>query len=77
MCMQPLEDRRTTENTSIMANFASMSGTPEYGHGSATDSFFRTAPLVTSEDGVKAQKRVYDELSAKLEKIQPGIMDNV
>ena len=39
--------------------------------------YFRPAPLVRSEEGAKAQKKVWDELSAKLEKIQPGIMQNV
>lgn len=29
------------------------------------------------EEGPEIQKRVWDELSAKLEKIQPGIMVNV
>ncbi|KAI4128640.1 MAG: hypothetical protein LQ347_004096 [Umbilicaria vellea] len=36
-----------------------------------------TAPLVTSPEGVKAQKQVWEELSARLETIQPGIMQNV
>ncbi|CAD6588713.1 MAG: hypothetical protein ASARMPRED_003701 [Alectoria sarmentosa] len=35
------------------------------------------APLVTGPEGPEIQKRVWTELSAKLEKIQPGIMANV
>ena len=37
----------------------------------------RPAPLVLSEEGVKAQKQIWEELSGKLEAIQPGIMANV
>ena len=35
------------------------------------------APLVTSEEGVKAQRRVYKELMEKLERIQAGIGRNL
>ncbi|CAF9941430.1 hypothetical protein IMSHALPRED_002573 [Imshaugia aleurites] len=34
-------------------------------------------PLVRGEEGPEIQKKVWNELSAKLEKIQPGIMGNV
>ncbi|KAL8961019.1 MAG: hypothetical protein Q9193_002372 [Seirophora villosa] len=32
------------------------------------------SPFVTSPEGVRTQKRVWEELSGKLERIQPGIM---
>ena len=38
---------------------------------------FRPSPFVRSEEGAKAQVKVWDQLSRKLEVIQPGIMDNV
>ncbi|MCJ1470924.1 hypothetical protein MMC07_009572 [Pseudocyphellaria aurata] len=37
----------------------------------------QTSLFVRSEEGARTQKRVYEELSEKLEKIQPGIMANV
>ncbi|KAL8785909.1 MAG: hypothetical protein Q9195_008430 [Heterodermia aff. obscurata] len=37
----------------------------------------KPSKLVRSEEGAKTQVRVYDELSAKLEAIQPGIMSNI
>jgi hypothetical protein len=38
---------------------------------------FRPSAFVQSEEGSKTQKRVWDELNAKLEKIQPGILSNI
>ncbi|KAI9840936.1 MAG: putative secondary metabolism biosynthetic enzyme [Sclerophora amabilis] len=35
------------------------------------------SPLVRSDDGAKAQKKVWAELSQKLENIQPGILRNI
>lgn len=35
------------------------------------------AVLVRSEEGGRVQKQVYEELSAKLEKIRPGITANI
>jgi retinol dehydrogenase 12 len=37
----------------------------------------RVSTFVTSEEGVETQKRLWTELSEKLEKIQPGIMGNI
>ena len=37
----------------------------------------RPGPLVRGKEGPEIQQRVWNELSAKLEKIQPGIMGNV
>ena len=38
---------------------------------------YRPGPLVVGPEGPEIQKKVWDELAAKLEKIQPGIMNNV
>ncbi|KAL9100545.1 MAG: hypothetical protein Q9163_004083 [Psora crenata] len=35
------------------------------------------APLISSEEGQQLQKRVWDELAEKLERIQPGILGNI
>jgi len=35
------------------------------------------APFVLTDEGKKTQERVWKELSAKLEKIQPGILSNI
>lgn len=37
----------------------------------------RPSSWVLSEDGAKTQKKVWEELNAKLEAIQPGITTNV
>lgn len=39
--------------------------------------FSSPSALVRSEEGGRVQKRVYEELSAKLEKIHPGITANI
>jgi len=44
---------------------------------SITDAVHRPSPFVRSEEGAKAQKKVWSELNAKLEKIQPGVVSNV
>ena len=35
------------------------------------------APLVLGSEGAETQKRVWDELSKKLEAIHPGILGNL
>ena len=42
-----------------------------------TDEWNRAAPIINSEKGQKLQKRVWAELAEKLEKIQPGILQNI
>lgn len=37
----------------------------------------RVSAFVRSEEGAEVQKRIWAELSVKLEKIQPGIMSNI
>lgn len=49
----------------------------KYGVEMANCGTDRPGPLVSGAEGPKIQKRVWGELSAKLEKIQPGIMANV
>lgn len=41
-----------------------------------TDSH-RPSPFVRSDEGAKTQRRVWDELNTKLEKIHPGILGNI
>jgi retinol dehydrogenase 12 len=37
----------------------------------------KVSDFVLSKKGAQTQQRVWDELNAKLEKIQPGVLDNV
>jgi hypothetical protein len=39
--------------------------------------FGRVSDFVTSKEGVETQKKLWIELSEKLEKIQPGIMSAI
>jgi hypothetical protein len=41
------------------------------------DDFCSPSPFVMSEEGGRVQKRVYEELSQKLEKIHPGIIATI
>ncbi|SLM34748.1 short-chain dehydrogenase [Lasallia pustulata] len=68
---------RTTEYGSRTLVNAVEAGQESHGQYMSNCTPSRVAPLVTSAEGVKAQKQVWEELSAKLEKIQPGIMQNV
>ena len=36
-----------------------------------------TSPFVQSAEGAKTQRRVWEELSQKLEKISPGVLGNL
>ncbi|KAL8684178.1 MAG: hypothetical protein Q9224_006544 [Gallowayella concinna] len=68
---------RTTEAGSRNFLAATVAG-PE-SHGAYIDAcrVDEVAPLVTSKIGIETQKRIWDELNAKLEKIQPGIVGNI
>lgn len=68
---------RTTEVGSRTLVHAAMSGREAHGRYMSNCSVTPPAPLVTSAEGEKAQKRVWEELSAKLEQIQPGVMGNL
>ena len=37
----------------------------------------RVAPIIDSPNGEKLQKRVWAELAEKLEKIKPGVLQNI
>ena len=70
---------RTTEvgsRTLVAPAMAGEDGHGKYYHdGIANDKHL--SPFVQSEDGTKAQKKVWEELSAILEKIQPGVTSNM
>ncbi|MCJ1301959.1 hypothetical protein MMC08_004760 [Hypocenomyce scalaris] len=68
---------RSTECGSRTLVNAVEAGQESHGQYMSNCTVSTPAPLVRSEEGAKAQKKVWDELSAKLEKIQPGIMQNV
>ncbi|KAL8828544.1 MAG: hypothetical protein Q9170_006555 [Blastenia crenularia] len=68
---------RTTEMGSRTFIWATQAGSESHGKYSASCTLEEVAPFVTSEVGMKTQRRVWDELSEKLEKIQPGIMANI
>ncbi len=69
---------RTTEQGSRTEIYGAIEAGVE-SHGQYLDDcrVGEVAPLVRSEEGIKAQKRVYDELMEKLEKIQAGIGRNI
>ncbi|CAF9932681.1 MAG: hypothetical protein HETSPECPRED_008423 [Heterodermia speciosa] len=68
---------RTTEVGSRTLVSATEGGDATHGQYLSCCQVAPPSKLVRSEEGAKVQKRVYDELSAKLEAIQPGLMSNV
>ncbi|KAL9030757.1 MAG: hypothetical protein Q9196_001135 [Gyalolechia fulgens] len=68
---------RSTEEGSRNMIWATLAGPKSHGKYIDTCQFAEVSPFVRSPEGVKTQGRIWDELSAKLEKIQPGIMANV
>ncbi|KAK3177909.1 putative secondary metabolism biosynthetic enzyme [Lepraria neglecta] len=68
---------RTTEHGSRTLVHAAEAGPESHGQYLSSCSVSDPSPLVRSEEGAKAQKQVWDELSQKLENVQPGIMTNV
>ncbi|MCJ1224782.1 hypothetical protein MMC12_001427 [Toensbergia leucococca] len=68
---------RTTEQGSRTLVLAAAGGVETHGQYLSCGKVSKPAPLVLSEEGVKAQKQIWEELSGKLEAIQPGIMANV
>ncbi|MCJ1266666.1 hypothetical protein MMC22_006551 [Lobaria immixta] len=68
---------RSTEAGSRTLVAAGTAGTDSHGQYMQSCQTAEPSPFVRSEDGARTQKRVYDELSQKLEKIQPGIMAKV
>ncbi|KAL6716738.1 hypothetical protein ACLMJK_006306 [Lecanora helva] len=68
---------RTSEHGSRSMVNAAADGPDTDGQYLSDGRITEPAPLVRSEEGVKAQKQIWDELFQKLEKIQPGVMSNV
>lgn len=68
---------RTTEHGSRSLVNAVEGGEGTHGQYLSDCEVEQPGPLVIGEEGPEIQKRVWDELSAKLEKIQPGILGNV
>lgn len=68
---------RSTEHGSRSVVNAVEAGEETHGQYLSDCEVTPPGPLVRGEEGPEIQKRVWDELSAKLEKIQPGIMSNV
>jgi hypothetical protein len=45
--------------------------------GIRAESCDRVSPFVSSDEGLQTQKKVWNELAEKLERIQPGILQNI
>ncbi|KAI9714152.1 MAG: hypothetical protein M1812_006480 [Candelaria pacifica] len=68
---------RTTEVGSRSLLYASQAGLESHGKFCQNCMIDEPSAFVRSEEGKKTQKRVYDEVMAELEKIQPGIGENI
>lgn len=68
---------RSTEVGSRTLVIAALAGRETHGEYLSDGVIAETAPLVRSEEGKRAQARVWKELSGKLEAIQPGILNNI
>ncbi|KAI9750398.1 MAG: hypothetical protein M1815_001839 [Lichina confinis] len=68
---------RTTEVGSRTLVHAAGSGQESQGEYLSDSTVKRPAPLVLGSEGAETQKRVWDELSKKLEVIHPGILENL
>lgn len=68
---------RTTEVGSRTLVASALAGKDTHGEYMSDCAVAKTAPLVGSEEGKRAQERVWKELSQKLETIQPGILKNI
>ncbi|KAL8707792.1 MAG: hypothetical protein Q9220_007244 [cf. Caloplaca sp. 1 TL-2023] len=68
---------RTTEAGSRNFIAATIAGQESHGKYVDTCRLEEVAPFVTSEKGIETQKRIWEELNAKLEKIQPGVTANI
>jgi NAD(P)-dependent dehydrogenase (short-subunit alcohol dehydrogenase family) len=68
---------RTTEVGSRTLVDAACKGPESHGKYLADCEIRDPAPFVMSSEGSKTQKRVWKELSEKLEHIQPGILDGI
>ncbi|KAI9811904.1 MAG: hypothetical protein M1827_005255 [Pycnora praestabilis] len=68
---------RTTEEGARNLVIAASAGKKSHGKYIGDGKIMGVSPFVTDEKGVLAGKRVWEELSKKLELIQPGILQNV
>lgn len=68
---------RTTEQGSRTLVHAAAAGPETHGRYLSDARIAEPSPLVASKEGEEAQRRVWDELRAKLEEIQPGISNNL
>ena len=68
---------RTTEVGSRTLVAAVFAGKESHGQYMSDCVVKAPSPFVRSEEGKKTQERVWKELSAKLEEIQPGILANL
>jgi len=67
---------RTTEVGSRTLVHAALAGSETHGQYLADAKITKPSKLVLSEEGKVAQEKVWGELKVKLEKIQPGILQN-
>ena len=65
---------RTTEVGSRTLVHAGVAGPDTHGQYMSDSQIKLCAPLVTGKEGAEMQRRVWEELAAKLEKIEPGIL---
>ncbi len=68
---------RTTEAGSRTLVHAAGAGAETHGQYLSDCEIMMPSPFVLSQEGRVTQKRVWEELSQKLEKIRPGIMANL
>jgi len=68
---------RTTEVGGRTLVAGGVAGPESHGHYMTICATSQPSSFVTSEEGNKTQKRVYTELCAILEQIEPGILKNI
>jgi retinol dehydrogenase-12 len=68
---------RSTEAGSRTLVHAAVAGLESHGKYMSNCMVTDPSPFVRSEEGSVTQKRVWKELSAKLENIKPGILSNL
>ena len=68
---------RTTEAGSRTLVHAASAGPETHGEYLSECHITETASVVRSAEGQKAQKRLWDELMEKLDKIEPGVSENL
>ncbi|KAL8734848.1 MAG: hypothetical protein Q9166_001200 [cf. Caloplaca sp. 2 TL-2023] len=68
---------RTTEVGSRTLVTAAAAGEESHGKYMADSRVSFMSPFVYSAEGAETQQRLWEELSQKLERIQPGLTDNI